>query len=269
MKLQRASPETLKAYRWILNNQDKFEKEVFGPPMVTCSITDPKYADAVESLFQKSDFLSFTVQSRKDFRTLQKAVIEELGLWDINMRTCALPLESLKPPYSTQELQSRGFDGWAKDFLRGPPPVIAMLCSENRLHQTPVCLRDISDDTYASMEQGPISSWVAGPNYYLVTRRREYGPDAQSTRVKQIKPAQVWTSQPVDASLKQQYQDAIQSCSDKKAVLERKMQEEKEALAELRKSFERVDGEMVHNIFTRLLVFPLTLFLESSRGRKI
>jgi hypothetical protein len=37
---------TLKAYRWLLENQSKFEKEVFGPPIVTCSITDPKYADA-------------------------------------------------------------------------------------------------------------------------------------------------------------------------------------------------------------------------------
>ena len=216
--------------------------------MMTCSITDPQYADVIESLFQKADFLSFTVQSKKDFKTLQKIVVEELGLWDVHMRTCSASLDSFHSPYSTEELQSQGFDGWARDYLRGPAPVLAMLCSENRLHLTPVGLEDISDETYSQLERGSVSSitsWVAARNHYLVTRRREYGPDAQSTRVRQIKSAQVWTSQPVDTSLKQQYQENIQSCMDRKAQLEEKVQEGRAAMAELREASERLNREMV------------------------
>ncbi|KAL4870394.1 hypothetical protein BDV12DRAFT_165889 [Aspergillus spectabilis] len=239
-KLQEASGDSYKAYRWLLNNQDKFEKEVFGPPIVTCSINDPRYADHVESLLQRTDFTAFTVQTRNDFRTLQRNLIGQLKLHDISIRTSSLSLDSLRSPLSTDELGNLGFQGWAKDFLSGPEPVLAVLCSENRLHQTPISLRDISDDTYATLERGSISSWVAGKQTYQIIRRREYGPGATSTRVRQVRPARVWTSQPVDVSTKGELEQTIGMLRDEKGAVEQKIEADRTSLVELGKEHETV-----------------------------
>ncbi|KAL2871502.1 DNA repair ATPase SMC5 [Aspergillus lucknowensis] len=237
-KLQDASPESYRAYKWLLDNQDKFEKEVFGPPIVTCSIKDPQYADHVESLLQRTDFTAFTVQTRNDFRTLQRALNGELRLHDISIRTSSISLSNLRPPMPENELRNLGFQGWAKDFLQGPEPVIAVLCSENRLHQTPVSLEDISNETYTTMESGSISSWVAGKQTYQVTRRREYGPGATSTRVRQVRPSRVWTSQPVDASTKRALEQRVEALRDEKQAVEQKIESERANLTELGEEYE-------------------------------
>ncbi|KAL4917725.1 P-loop containing nucleoside triphosphate hydrolase protein [Aspergillus aurantiobrunneus] len=242
-KLQQASSDSHRAYRWLLNNQNKFEKEVFGPPIVTCSIKDPRYANPVESLLQKTDFTAFTVQTRNDFRTLQRALIGEMKLHDISIRTSSIPLANLRPSLVDNELRDLGFQGWAKDFLDGPEPVLAMLCSENRLHQTPVSLRDISDQTYTSLENGSITSWVAGKQAYQIVRRREYGPGASSTRVRQVRPARVWTSQPVDTSAKGELQQRIQELRDETRAIEDKIESDRASIAQLGQEYENVQRE--------------------------
>ncbi|BDD61618.1 hypothetical protein MAP00_006656 [Monascus purpureus] len=244
-KLENLSQDSLKAYRWLLENQDRFEKEVFGPPIVCCSVKDPKYADVVESLFQRTDFIVFTTQSKEDFRTLQKALNTELRLSDVAIRTCSVPLERFQPPMSEQELKALGFQGWAKDFLSGPEPVLAMFCSENRLHQTPVTLRDISDTEYNRMESGPISSWIAGKHSYQVIRRGEYGPGAVSTRVRQVRPAKIWTSQPVDASVKQQLESDIHTWKQELNEVQEKIDADKELLTRLGREHQATDRERI------------------------
>ncbi|KAJ5141660.1 hypothetical protein N7476_004484 [Penicillium atrosanguineum] len=244
-KLQKLSADSYKAYQWMVDNQDKFENEVFGPPLITCSVTDPKYANAVESLLQKTDFTAFTVQNRNDFRTMQRVFIREMGLHDITLKTSSTPLSSMKAPVSNEELRRLGFDGWAKDFITGPEPVIASLCSENRLHQTPVSLQDISEEAYNSLEnaeESAISSWVSGKHSYQVTRRREY--KAKSTRVRQVKTAQAWTSQPVDASVKHQHREAIQTYNREFSELQEEANAEKEKTRDLLSALQRLEDEM-------------------------
>lgn len=232
-KLKKISPDSLRAYQWVLKNPDRFEKEVFGPPVMTCSVKDPKYADAVESLLQRTDLMAFTTQSLKDFKTLQRALNIEMRLHDITLKTCTVPLDDLKASISDDQLHSLGFDGWAKDFLAGPEPVLAMLCSENNLHRTPIVLREISDQEYSRMESSSISSWVAGKQSYQVIRRREYGPSATSTRVRQVRPAKVWTNQPVDASAKQELQQSIAECRDEIREIDQQIEADREKLGRL------------------------------------
>ncbi|KAJ5787826.1 hypothetical protein N7457_002816 [Penicillium paradoxum] len=244
LKLQRLSYDTLKGYKWLLENQDKFEQEVFGPPIITCSITDPKYADAVESLFQRTDFTSFTTQNRNDFRTLQNALNGTLRLHDVSIRTCSQSLESMKAPMASDELGRLRFDGWAKDFLVGPNPVIAMLCSEKNLHATPVAINDIPEEVFRQLQNGLLNSWVAAKNSYQVNRRREYGPGATSTRVRQLKPATVWTSQPVDISLKQKYQNDIAEWKSQLQEIQNKLESEKAAVSNIKEAYEQISREI-------------------------
>lgn len=246
--LQKISPDSFKAYKWLLGNQNMFEKEVFGPPIVTCSMKDPKYADAIESLMQKNDFTSFTVQSREDFRTLQRTLCMGMKLSDITIRTCSASLERFHPSVPDEEIQKFGFDGWAKDFLDGPEPVLAVFCSENRLHQTPIGLCDINDDEYNRIAQGNISSWVSGKHAYQITRRREYGPDAVSTRTRPVKRAQVWTSQPVEASTKRELQQNVDMLRDECREIEDRAEASKARLTQMGKEHDEAQNEKVNFI---------------------
>ncbi|KAL3473492.1 P-loop containing nucleoside triphosphate hydrolase protein [Aspergillus californicus] len=242
-KLQRTSPDSFRAYKWLMENQDKFEQEVFGPPMVTCSIKDPKYANHVESLLQKNDFTGFTVQNRNDFRTLQRILSNDLNLHDVSIRTSSGSLDRLRTPMPDDQLRRLGFQGWAKDFLQGPEPVLVVLYTENRLHQTPISIGDISDETYAMLENSPISSWVAGNQGFQIIRRSEYGPGATSTRVRQVRPARVWTSQPVDMSLKRELEQRIQMLRGEKSEVEQKMDDDRAKLTRLGEKNARVKSE--------------------------
>ncbi|KAJ5542678.1 hypothetical protein N7461_008681 [Penicillium sp. DV-2018c] len=243
-KLQQKSHDSLKAYKWLLENRDKFDQEVFGPPIVTCSITDPKYADAVESLFQKTDLTCFTTQNRKDFRTLQTWLIGTMKLHDITIRTCSAPLATFTGPMSKEELARWGFDGWASEFIAGPDPVLAMFCSERNLHATPIALKEISDEVFNRLENSPISAWVSDKNSYQITRRREYGPGATSTRVREVKPASMWTSQPVDARLKQSYQENIVLYNEQLKEITKKYESEKAALEKIQDEHKRCRDEI-------------------------
>lgn len=248
-KLGMMSKDTYTAYQWVLENQDKFEKEVFGPPIVTCSVNDPRFASAVESVFQRNDLTAFTTQSRNDFRTLQKALNGELKLWDISIKTITKSLDSMRAELSRDDLQRLGFEGFARDYLQGPDPVIAMLCYEKDLHRTPVSLTDISEEAYSELESGNITAWIAGRQSYNITRRKEYGPGAQSTRVRAINPARHWTSQPVDAAVKQRHLHNIRDWTAEQEQLEARMEEEKADLNELKDDMNRLTREMVLNLF--------------------
>lgn len=249
-KLRRISPHSFQAYRRIQNEEirKRFENPVFGPPIVSCSVNDPEYADAIESMFQRNDLIAFTVQSRNDFRTLQRILNTEMKLSDISIRTSTVPLDNFQSPMSADGLRRLGFDGWAKDFLNGPDPVLAVLCSENRLHQAPITLRDISDDEFNRLTSGPISLWVAGKQTYQVTRRREYGPSATSTRVREVRPARVWTSQPVDASTRNELEQSVQMMRDELSEVQREMEGDKTEVTRLRETHTEISRARVRLI---------------------
>ncbi|OJD26064.1 hypothetical protein ACJ73_02565 [Blastomyces percursus] len=234
-KLKHLSADTAKAWAWIKANQPKFQKKVFGPPLVECSVKDPTYVDAMESLFQRTDFLTFTVQTLADFKILQQAFSKELGLHDISMKVSSVTLSDLRTPITDEELRALGFDCWAKDLLAGPEPVVAMLCSENRLDQTPIARRDITDEEHTRMTNSLINSWVTGRQSYQVVRRREYGPSAVSTRVRQLRTAQFWTNQPTDLSAKSSIVNGIKELQREADTLQEVIDEHKNILENLRR----------------------------------
>ena len=237
-KLRGISSETAEAWDWIQANQNEFEHPVFGPPILECSVKDPRYVDAIESLFQKNDFLTFTTQSRNDFKKLGEQLYGKMKLGEINIRTSTIGLDQCRAPVSDEQMQRYGFEGWALDFIAGPAPVLAMLCGECRIHQTGVSLRDISQRQYEALQNSPISSWVTGKASFQITRRREYGPGATSTRVRDIKMGRYWTNQPVDMRAKRDLEMNIQGWTEEMQELTTKANEANGRLRKLREEVE-------------------------------
>ncbi|KAL9483554.1 hypothetical protein ACSS6W_002343 [Trichoderma asperelloides] len=200
--MRKQFPELATAWDWVQEHQGEFEKEVFGPPMLCCSVKDERYSDQVQALLQTDDFLCFTAQTKNDYRKLTNQLYREMSL-SVVIRTCLQPLAAFRSPITLDEAQSLGLDGFALNYLDGPEPVLAMLCAEKRLHQSGVSVKDHSDDEYEKLvNHGRISQWAAGKQQYLIRRRKEYGPNAMTTVTKRIQPGRFWTSQPVDSQEK-------------------------------------------------------------------
>lgn len=248
VKLREISRETAQAWEWIQENQSHFEHQVFGPPVVECSVKDPKYVDVIETLLQRNDLLTFTTQSKNDFKKLGEQLYGTMRLAEINIRTSTAGLEQFQPPVSHQQMQQYGFEGWALDCISGPEPVLAMLSGECRLHQTAVSLRDISQEQYEALQNSPISSWVAGKSSYQITRRREYGPGATSTRVRDVKRGRIWTNQPVDLRAKRGLQMDIEGWTEEVQELKRQANEGNEKLQELKQEVQVLERERVRNM---------------------
>ncbi|KAI0172672.1 P-loop containing nucleoside triphosphate hydrolase protein [Hypoxylon sp. FL1284] len=201
-QLRNSHADAAKGWEWLQEHQHEFEKEVFGPAMLNCSVTDQKYSDQIQALLAPEDFFCFTCQTRSDHKKLSAHFYDQLGL-TVSIRTCGSDFTSFQPSIPKERIRQMGLDAYAIEYLDGPKPVLAMLCAEKRLHISGVAREDINNDQYEQIAgcRG-IISWASGRTLYRIQRRAEYGGDATSTSTRTIAPGRFWTNQPVDQSEK-------------------------------------------------------------------
>lgn len=247
VKLRQASSDTHKAWQWIQENQGEFEKHIFGPPIVECSVNDPKYIDHIEALFQKGMLLSFTVKSHRDFKKLSSILHDRLKLSEVNIKTIIYGLDQYRPPMSTDEMRRVGFETWALDLMQAPEPVLAMLCAEMKLHETGVTLQDTTPQQFQLLEKTNLTTWVTTKSSYRVSRRREYGTGATSTQVREIKQAQVWTDQPVDITTKRELHESIENWKEEVESFKRQFEELQTKVQRGRAELEENRNQMVRS----------------------
>lgn len=217
--MRRQYPDVAAGWEWVQANQGEFEKEVFGPPMISCSVKDEHYSDQIQSLLQSDDFMCFTAQTKNDHKKLTNQLYRVMSL-SVVIRTCANPLSAYKPPIDRAEAAGFGLDGFAIDYLAGPEPVLAMLCAEKRLHQSGVARGEHDDEAYNRLvNSGKVSQWAAGRQTFIVRRRREYGPQAMTTITRSIRDGKFWTSQPVDEHEKQELNRKLQEATERRRLL--------------------------------------------------
>jgi structural maintenance of chromosomes protein 5 len=197
-KLRSASTDAYSAWQWVQQNQSKFQDEVCGPPLVTCSIPDQRFAAAVEARLNFNDVTAITCKSPQDAKMLQAQVFGEMKLHNLSVRTAPKSLSWFKKP--VENPQQYGLDGWLLDYIKGPELVLSMLCDSARLHQTGVTLNKDSDAHFQVLQESPITSWVAGGQFYSIMRRKEYS--ALSTSVRLIQKAKWFETQGVDTGEK-------------------------------------------------------------------
>lgn len=248
-KCANMASETWRAWLWVQENQHFFEKHVFGPAMLECSITTPKWIDQIESLFQLSNFTSFTVQTRSDFATLNNKLHGELNFGHINMKTMDGRLENFRPTVSREDLQRYGLDGgYALDHLTGPEPVLAMLAYDLKLHVAGLGTQDTTPQQYDMLVNSPIDTWITSKSTYKIIRRREYGPGATSAQVREVRKGTVWTDQPVDIGAKRDLQENIEGWGQEVQSYEKEIQDLQAQLIRMREQIEDKAAEIVGSL---------------------
>lgn len=198
-KLRAASRDSALAWEWIQANRDHFKSTIYGPPIVECSVKDQRHADAVESLLPKSEMIAFTVTDPEDFTALGDQLYGKMKLSDINVRKTTKTMDSFPAPCPPEELKRLGLQAWVVDLIEGPEAVLTMLCDNQNIHQTGFTAGELSPAQFDQLQQHQrISQWITRTHTYRVTRRRDYGDKAVSTRVQPLRKAQCFTDAPVD-----------------------------------------------------------------------
>ena len=245
IKLRNLSSEASTLWQWIQQHPNEFEKTVFGPPVVECSIKDPKYVDLIEALFQRTLFVSFTVQTKNDFTKVSNIAHDHLNLSDVNIKTVPFGLDQFQAPMDEENMRRYGFEGWALDYINGPKPVLAMLCADIRLQETGISMRDTTPQQFEMLQDSVITSWVTRKSSYRLVRRREYGPGARSTQVRNVRPAYVWTDQPVDLTAKRELQETMKELGEEIRGFETENKKIGDSINGFRRALETASRELV------------------------
>jgi chromosome segregation ATPase len=211
--LRNLSSDTAKAWEWFQKHRNELplKGEVYGPPILVCSIQDPRYADAVESQLRKGDLLAITATNKDDQVLLSDYFVGKgegrLGLHDVHLRTSQTPRSNYSSPVPPGRLQDLGFEGYIIDYIEGPDAVLAMLCDSARLDRIAYAARPITDEQHAAASSSAIQKWVSGRDINQITTRREYG--ASSTAVTQLRSARHFVNQPANSEETRQIDEAI------------------------------------------------------------
>lgn len=168
-----------------------------------------------------------------------------MHLSEVNIKVMSSGLDEFRPPVSSDELSRYGFEGWALDYLQGPNSVLAMLCFDLRLHRTAVVLRDTTAQQFEQLQDSPIDSWVTSKSSYSIIRRKEYGPGATSTRVREVRKAAVWTDQPVDFTAKRNLQECIEGWGAEVAGFQARNNEAQSKIISIRDEIREKEPEIV------------------------
>ncbi|KUJ23509.1 P-loop containing nucleoside triphosphate hydrolase protein [Mollisia scopiformis] len=235
--LEKKSAQTAKAWKWVQEHLEEFEKEVYAPPMISCAIKDPRYAAAVESMLQRNDFLAITAQTTNDAKILSDQLHGTEKFTDVTIRTANDDLASLRQraPLSPQEMRNIGMEGWAIDFIDGPEVVLCMLCNSQKLHLAAVTLNDITEPQYNLIVTGDkLIKWTTATQSYKVSKRQEYGPSAVSTITRALYPASYWVDQPIDTSARGEIEVKMKTAHEEMAALKTQNETFKSELVDLR-----------------------------------
>lgn len=210
--LQRISPDTATAWEWFKEHKAQLplKGEVYGPPILECTLTHSKYAEAMESQMKFGDAVAITCTNKDDQAYLLKEMTgkDKLALHGIYLRTAPKPSSAFPTPVPHSSLAQFGFEGYLRDYVEGPDPVLAMLCDNIKLNRVAYASRSITNQQHEAASNSPIQAWVSGRETYRITTRKEYG--VSSTSVNHLKKAQYFSAdQPVNSDEKMRLDAAI------------------------------------------------------------
>jgi chromosome segregation ATPase len=243
-KLENASRDTAKAWRWVQQNRSKFTGEVYGPPMLECSVKDPQHADVVETIIARSELMALTVTNMNDFKLLASQVYTNMSLTDVNLRSILQPLANFRSPMTEEQLRETGLECWIKDMIDGPDAVIAMLCDNRFIEKTGYSRKELTSAQNDAIKRTSISSWVAGGQHNMINRRREYGDAGVSQRTNFVKKARLLTDAPVDVQVEQGLSRRIAEARSDISEIEAQIKELQDDVNQLNNNFRQLKRDL-------------------------
>ncbi|KAJ1718079.1 Structural maintenance of chromosomes protein 5, partial [Coemansia biformis] len=181
--LRRFNEDTYRALEWLEQNRTMFEQHVFAPVCLEASVSDSRYAPLIETIISTSSLRMFVTQCDADYHTFAREVNDRLKL-RVDVVRFPKSLDAFRRPQPPQVLQEFGFDGYALDFIDAPAPVLAALCNRDSIHEVPLALGSIDNETVE--RRAVFKEYIAGGTRFSVSRGR-YGSRAATVMTSQVR----------------------------------------------------------------------------------
>lgn len=157
-----------------LRTQADFKDRYFEAPIISCDITEKKYAKFIEKVIDANTLFAFTLSDASSYDALSNLLFSK---FNAPVRLTK-PLKN--PSVPREKLSSFGFDGYLSDYITGPKDVLNMLNVISKLDMIPVSNKPLDEGQLQKLlapdAEGriPFMRFVAGEHIFTVTRSR-YG----------------------------------------------------------------------------------------------
>ncbi|KAF5388335.1 hypothetical protein D9615_000804 [Tricholomella constricta] len=205
------------AVLWLRNNKGLFKMEVFEPPVLSLTVSDGRFVNAVEGCLSSFQLRTFVCQCQEDSDVFNYHINDNGALGrKVRVATWFRPQQQLPPqPLSREEMAMLGFDGYVLDYVECPEGMRFWLQRELNFHRTPVALNPNIDvnqamNLVARPETGGGASFINGTTVNNVTRSR-YGRRAVGNITRDLQPARNLANVTIDPEVKRRIDEKIAS----------------------------------------------------------
>ncbi|KAN0060807.1 Structural maintenance of chromosomes protein 5 [Thecaphora frezii] len=220
-KLRQADAAAFSAVNWLRNNQAMFQKPVYEPILLEINVTDPAYADAVESCINWPLMKTFICQTRADYDLFTREVIDQRRMRVTVAEVESMNLENFRPPAPADQLQTMGFDKYVLDVLTGPRDVLTHLCNTAHLHGIPIARNDQNINVEQVENARLFRRFIIGNTSFTVSYS-SYGNRSAQTASRVVTPART-LARSIDGKVQKQLEDQMQVIHQKVKELEAEM----------------------------------------------
>ncbi|KAI7902560.1 uncharacterized protein BX663DRAFT_435036, partial [Cokeromyces recurvatus] len=232
-RLENNYPDTVKAYKWLKENKDKFEGKIYGPIVLLLNLKDPRYAAIVENALggARSDLLrEFVCEKESDYRKITSYLVDKQK-WRVNFSwPDDLSDTSTESPISTEELKRKfDMDDFIVNLIDVPEYIKRYLCLERKIHLFPVALHCSREREVAS--SGIFGKFNVGHTSYIV-KASQYGTKARQTTATAIRNAE-YLGNSIDNSEQNKLKDDIKT-------IQAKMQQADIIIKELSDNYDKI-----------------------------
>ncbi|KAG7663454.1 SMC5 [[Candida] subhashii] len=220
-----------------LRKQPDLNGRFFEAPILSCEVTDPRLAPAVEKAIDNMTLFSITCVSQSDLEKLKTFTKNHGKNVPLRRTDTTHRPASLLPVSRIKEL---GFDGYLADFIQGPTAVLGMLYDVSKLHNVPVSRAPLTTEQINRLTQAgnafPFAKFISGETLYNIQRSR-YGSRKSFYITEVIGRANYFSTQGMSeeakAAIKRELKSTEDKIKDKKAELEKILEAHSELMAKL------------------------------------
>jgi len=131
--------DAYKAVLWLRENKNRYRGAVFEPFILCGNVANPENAKYLEANIILRDMTSFFFQDPDEMIDFTRHVRNNMGLKKV--AAAQLPAETLdhfRPKVPRQRLVELGVKGYLTEMVSAPDEVMAFMCKQFNLHNTPV-----------------------------------------------------------------------------------------------------------------------------------
>uniref|UniRef100_A0A8C1NTT6 Structural maintenance of chromosomes protein 5 n=1 Tax=Cyprinus carpio TaxID=7962 RepID=A0A8C1NTT6_CYPCA len=239
-KLRTRFRDTYTALKWLRDNRDRFEGNVYEPMMLVINVRDSRHAKYIESHIPLNDLRAFVFQRQED---MEKFMTEVRDTQRLRVNTVIAPEESCsrRPPSRPLEtLKPYGFFSYLRELFDAPEEVMSYLCYQYKVNDVPVGTEKTKSMIEMVIRELQMRMIYTAEEKYTV-KKSNYSSNVVSSN-SALRPSQFLTMT-VDADERRQLEEQLRAAQRQVQSIDQRMA----AIREQQAKLDRRDNELRAN----------------------